>query len=196
MRKVDGVFLGHPSPEVVERHGLSVASPRQAALDCIRGLPWAQVEDHTFRWVQQKLLAVQDLDKEADTLSGYRHVGRLRVAADAVRSNAHSRSENVFHKLLRQEGIEGWVANLHVSVPYGEVVIDIAFPGLKIAIEYDSPQTHGAPSRFRADRKKWNALKRQGWVVLNYTWEDITQNWAQVLEEITYFIKLANQSTG
>jgi very-short-patch-repair endonuclease len=187
---IDGEFVKHPKPEIVGRQGVVVASPRQAALDCIRVLPTTKAEDLGFRCVQQGLLSVAYLDSQVTLLKGYRNVERLRSLADGARSNAHSRSENLFHQLLKISKVEGWVGNLSVRFDGESFRIDIAFPELKIAIEYDSPFTHSAPSRFRSDRRKWNILKRHGWVVLNYTWEQISTDWANTLAEILTFIEM------
>lgn len=181
----EAVYVRHPQPEVVTRNGLRVASPRQAALDCIRVL--RDSRDLVYRCAQQGLLRPIDLQREAKRLAGHKGVGRLREAAEMISSNAHAESENLFHKRLREAGITDWLANLWVITSAGLACIDIAFPESLLAIEYDSPVTHAQTARFRQDRRKWNGLKRQGWEVLNYGWDAITDTWAETLEEIQYF---------
>lgn len=187
-RRVGAIFVPHPSPEVVRREGILVASPRQAAMDALRVLEVDEGLDLVHRCVQQSLLKVADLDREARLLAGYSNVKILRDAADAVRTNAHSRSENRLHVLLRQAGIKDWTANMWITLNGDSYCIDIAFPARKLAIEYDSPVTHNSHKRFRADRKKWRALKRAGWTVLNYERESLGDNWPVTLEEIQFFL--------
>lgn len=180
-------YLPHPQPEVVKRKGLLVASPRQAALDCLRALPDQQMHDLAYRSAQQRLLTAADIDREVAHLRGARHVTRLRAAAELIRTNAHAHSENLFQRKLQKAGMQGWVANFWVRTQAGPVCIDIAFPRQLLGIEFDSPLTHGDPVTFRRDRRKWNGLKRLGWEVLNYTWDCITDNWRSTLAEIRFF---------
>lgn len=177
----------HPSPQTVLRKGIQVASPRQSALDCLRTLAWPNAQDLAFRSVQQGLLTQADLTGEALLLRHHRGTPQLRRLAALVDTNAHARSEALFHRKLRRAGLEDWTANLWKSTPVGRVCIDIAFEARMIAIEYDSPLTHATPERFRRDRRKWNSLKRLGWEVLNYTWSSITEEWPETLAEIRFF---------
>jgi len=87
----------------------------------------------------------------------------------AAADRADSRAERTLLRLLRSAAITGW----EVGVPFGPWKIDLAFPGPRIAVE-----------RFRADRRKGDALVRAGWVVLRFTWHDLTHRPGYVIAEI------------
>jgi very-short-patch-repair endonuclease len=94
-------------------------------------------------------------------------MGRLLIAAA---DRADSAAERVLLRLLREAGVTGWV----VGHPFGNYQIDVAFPGAKVAIEIDGWAWHVDQDRFVNDRRKGNALVRAGWVVLRFTWHDLT----------------------
>jgi very-short-patch-repair endonuclease len=81
---------------------------------------------------------------------------------------------------MRYAGITGW----RVGVSFGAYTIDVAFPDAKVAIEVDGWAWHVDADRFRADRRKGNALVRAGWTLLRFTWHDLTTRPAECLAEI------------
>ena len=103
--------------------------------------------------------------------------GRLLVAAA---DRADSAAERLLVRLLRDAGMGGWV----LGHPFGPWRIDLAFPQQKVAVEVDGWAWHVDPARFRADRRKQNALVRAGWDPLRFTWHDLDGRPAEVLAEI------------
>ena len=81
--------------------------------------------------------------------------GRLLVAAA---DRADSAAERLLVRLLRDAGIGGWV----LGHPFGPWRIDLAFPQQKVAVEVDGWAWHVDAERFRTDRRKQNALVRDG----------------------------------
>ena len=83
-------------------------------------------------------------------------------------------------ELLNDDGISGWIAN-H---PVGGYVVDIAFPGLRIAIEVDGWAFHSDRQVFQSDRVRQNQIALLGWQVLRFTWFDLTERPQRVLAQI------------
>ena len=108
---------------------------------------------------------------------GWTEAGRL-VAAAADR--ADSAAERIVKRLLREAGITGWV----VGHRFGPHLIDLAFPVARVAIEVDGWAWHVDVERFRADRRKGNALTRAGWTLLRFTWHDLVSRPTEVVAEI------------
>jgi hypothetical protein len=81
--------------------------------------------------------------------------GRLLMAAA---DRADSAAERLLVRILRDAGIAGWV----LGHPVGPWRIDLAFPRQKVAVEVDGWAWHVDAERFRADRRKQNALVRAG----------------------------------
>ena len=108
---------------------------------------------------------------------GFAEAGRLLVAAA---DRADSAAERLLVRILREGGVAGWV----LGHPFGPWHIDLAFPAQRVAVEVDGWAWHVDPERFRADRRKQNALVRAGWDPLRFTWHDLDGRPREVLAEI------------
>lgn len=100
----------------------------------------------------------------------------LHAAADGARSEA----ERLLIKLLRDNNITGWKANY----PVGGYKVDVAFPAEKVAVETDGWAFHNSREDFQKDRERQNRLILLGWLVLRFTWLDLTEYPQRVLAEI------------
>ena len=110
--------------------------------------------------------------------------GRLLVAAA---DRADSAAERLLVRLLRDAAISGWV----LGYPFGPWRIDLAFPAQKVAVEVDGWAWHVDPQRFRADHRKQNALVRDGWDPLRFTWHDLDGRPREVVDDIWAAVKPA-----
>jgi very-short-patch-repair endonuclease len=109
---------------------------------------------------------------------GFADVARLLTAAA---DRADSAAERLMLGLLRGAGVTGW----QHGHPFGPWEIDFAFPVAKVAVEVDGWAWHMDVERFRADRHKGNALVRNRWDLLRFTWHDLTHRPDYVLGEIS-----------
>ena len=102
---------------------------------------------------------------------------------------AEAESERRLHRLLQRAGIQGWVAN-HAVFERGRLVarIDVAFPGLKLAIEVDGFAYHSDRSRFQRDRTRQNDLTSLGWRIVRFTWADLVERPDYVLRTIQHYV--------
>ncbi|MCM3845278.1 DUF559 domain-containing protein [Pseudonocardia sp. DR1-2] len=98
---------------------------------------------------------------------GNRGMGELLVACA---DRADSVAERRMMRLLREAGVTGWVHGHR----FGPWTLDLAFPERRLAIEVDGWAWHVDAERFAADRRKGNALGTAGWVLLRFTWADLT----------------------
>ncbi len=113
---------------------------------------------------------------------GSRAAGQLlAVAADG----AAAISERLLIRLLRDAGITGWRVNPPIVVGGAIIRPDIAFRREGIAVEVDGWAWHHTPDRFQRDRARQNALINAGWIVLRFTWLDLTSDPANVLDQIS-----------
>ena len=58
--------------------------------------------------------------------------------------------------------------------------MDFAYPTLRVAIEVDGWETHGSPTAMAADDVRQNKLISAGWIVLRFTWHQVTHEQAEV----------------
>ncbi|NMH98867.1 type IV toxin-antitoxin system AbiEi family antitoxin domain-containing protein [Pseudonocardia acidicola] len=103
--------------------------------------------------------------------------GDLLIAAA---DRADSAAERLLVTILRNAGITGWTT----GHPFGAYRIDLAFPAVRVAVEVDGWAWHVDAERFRTDRRKGNALVRAGWDLLRFTWHDLANEPARVLDEV------------
>ncbi|TQK30110.1 DUF559 domain-containing protein [Arthrobacter sp. SLBN-53] len=100
----------------------------------------------------------------------------LRAAEDGTRSAA----ERLLGKLLRSAGITGWKANYPVAGYKGDYV----FVDRKLILETDGWAFHSAADDFNNDRVRQNALILAGYLVLRFTWLDLTEYPDRVIAQV------------
>jgi len=106
--------------------------------------------------------------------------GQLGAAADRAASEAERRLVTLLH----QAGLLGWQLDVEVVLPTGRYRLDLAFVHERIAVEVDGWAWHSDVERFRANRRRQNALVLAGWTVLRFTWDDLTNRPEQVVAQI------------
>lgn len=119
--------------------------------------------------------------------SDRRHPGnreQARWLADS-RDQPWSIAERLAHRLLREAGLRGWVANLRVQVAGRTYFLDIGFRRQRLALEIDGLAYHSGAAAFEADRERQNALLLDGWRVLRLTWAMLTNHPDRVIAMIT-----------
>lgn len=100
----------------------------------------------------------------------------LVVAAD----RADSAAERLLLRILRDGAVGGWIR----AHPFPPWTIDLAFPAERVAVEVDGWAWHVDVDRFRADRRKGNALLAAGWDLRRFTWHDLDGAPGRVLAEL------------
>lgn len=163
--------------DVAVVRGLCVAGPGLTALEAAIAQPDASAFLDRALQRHVPFEAVYGAYCRALGRHGSADRGRLLIAA-ADRTD--SAAERVLLRLLRAAGIRGWV----VGHPCGPHLIDVAFPETTVAIEIDGWARHVDHDRFVDDRWKGNTLVRAGWVVLRFTWHDLTRSPQLVLAQI------------
>lgn len=97
------------------------------------------------------------------------NVDRRRNLVDS-RNEPWSAAERRAHRLLRRHRVTGWKANWPMWVAGNLYYVDIAFRGLRLAIEIDGRLHEDDADLFESDRWRPNALVLEGWDVLRFTW--------------------------
>ncbi|MGY1729073.1 DUF559 domain-containing protein [Geodermatophilus sp. SYSU D01062] len=148
------------------------ASPRNplAAVDA------PVVRQAVIEAVRTRAVFVEDLLAQS---TGQRvHAGRAELTEllGLVAGGCQSELEvfGVLH-VLRAPGIPPFVQQHRVAVPGGRtVVLDVAWPGLRVAVELDGAAFHGSREQRERDLRRDTALAGLGWVVLRFSYRRLT----------------------
>jgi len=76
---------------------------------------------------------------------------------------------------------------------------DDAYPDARLALEWDSRSWHAQRAAMSADRKRDREAAIFGWVVIRFTWQDITENPREVAATVASLLErrlLPNQTQG
>jgi len=171
------------------RSGLPVSARSDAALEHVIALGRIRGTEFADRALQRRWLTTRDLDRRLDQKAPGNAV--LRQVRSTLEVGAEAESERMLHQLLREAGLSGWTANPRLVIAGQVVRPDIVFEKLKLAIEADGFRYHSKSGRYQHDRTRQNALVLAGWMVLRFTWEDLTERPQYVVDQIRAAISAA-----
>jgi uncharacterized protein DUF559 len=81
----------------------------------------------------------------------------------------------------------GHKPRLHCPILQGARLIaevDLAWPEVRLCVELDGWMHHGSRAAFGRDRARDRALFGLGWMVLRYTWQDVTGDRESMIDEL------------
>jgi len=125
---------------------------------------------------------------------GRHGVGRLRALVDEYR-----RGDEVPDSALESLGVElakatGREPQLHLNVldeAHHVAEVDLAWPELKLCVQFDGWKTHRTRAVFVRDRKQDRALVKLGWTVVRYPWDDVMHEPDTVVEDLVRILSRA-----
>lgn len=159
--------------------------PVRATGDLLRRLPLVEavvVADA----VQQAALCDEDqLRTELARHAGLKGVRQAYQALELSDARAESPPESRLRLQLVQAGLVP-VPQFEVRDAAGRFLarVDLAFPAVKVAIEYDGRAVHERDDVFARDRQRQNELVRAGWIVLRYTAADLRRGPTAVVAQV------------
>lgn len=173
--------------DVTRKGRLQMTTPGRTLSDCLRFLPLRPASEILDRSQQLNGPTLEEVAAQVPVHGpGTAQARTILRAAD----QASFAAERLAVKLLKEAGITGWASNLSVSFEGRKAKIDIAFPGLRLAIEIDGFAFHHKPPVFRGDRKRQNAVMIGEWRVLRYTWLDLVEEPERFIAEVRAMITL------
>jgi very-short-patch-repair endonuclease len=134
--------------------------------------------------------SVNDLRSCLDRLaaSGRNGCGVLRAILDArdpALAPTDGELEAKLARLIRRYELPAPVRQFRIDTPgRPPIIIDFAYPQWKLAIEADSRRWHAGRLDVQRNSEKQNTLTRLGWLVLRFTWFDVTKRPDQVANDI------------
>ncbi len=171
--------------DVDPESGLRVTSVVRTLLDLSRNLPLEQAVVAADSALRQGLCSLPELI--AGHAARPRGAGRPRITRvlDLVDPASGSVLESLFRVLVVLAGLPLPQSQFHV-LGGGRVIgrVDFAWPHAHLIVETDGFAFHADRERYRADRRRINALVLAGWRVLRFSWEDVVHHPERVVAEV------------
>lgn len=162
------------SEQICLLSGIPVTTPERTALDlaCWHPLSDAVAEiDALARATDVPMVAVRLL---AEQQRGRRGITGARRAIELVDAGAQSPKESWLRVLLIQAGLPTPQTQIPIHDEFGNAIayLDMGWPDLKIAVEYDGDHHRTRRSQYSYDIRRLEMLQRRGWIVIRVTAED------------------------
>lgn len=191
--KLGGVSVLHDdSPRLsVAASGFRVARPLDALADMLINSTDEQARAYLDESLQLHQIEPAQLMSIIEKRKNRNGVKRLRRLSRIAYEGTHSDGERALNRILKSAGLAGWIPNFPL-LDNGNIIaeLDFARPDLKLCLEVDGRAYHSDAVSFRRDRERQNQLVLKGWLVLRFTWEQITKEPAAVVAAIRKAIRL------
>ena len=184
-RGVIGHRLSVTGEYLREWRGLRISSPEQTwcQLGALLSVPdLVAAGDHLIRRDFQ-LTTQPKLRTAVHVFPGRRGKPAMRAAVELLHDRAESRKESHLRVMIVQDAIPGLDVNLWITTSGGyRYRADLAFPGHKVVIEYQS-EYHGDEGQRRKDMTRRARLEADGWFVMEVNADDLRDP-AELLQRI------------
>jgi hypothetical protein len=160
--------------DTVEINDMSVASIPRAALDLGRFLQRHDAVRHLDALAAATGLRAEHVMPRAADFKGARGIRRFREAIELMDGGAQSPKETWLRLLLIDSGLPRPKTQIpvHDDDGYSFAYLDMGWPELKIAVEYDGDHHRTDRRQYVKDIKRLDRIQRRGWIVIRVIAED------------------------
>lgn len=169
-----------PDDHLVHRGQVRLSSPALAAVDLISEYGGDAI-DRALRSRQITLSMLWSALAATSRRDGNKERRRLLIES---REAPWSAAERLAHQEFRNRGLRGWVANHRIVLDQKDYYPDLAFRGVRLAVEIDGFEHHSDRAAFERDRFRQNVLVRAGWTVLRFTYRQLLEDPRGVVEMV------------
>jgi hypothetical protein len=160
--------------QVLARRSIPVASVARTLCDLTATKHHKMVERAVDDCLRRRLVTIDELHTAYDSIAGRgRHRSTVMRSILEWRGPEHhpgeSPGEERVLQLLVATGLPRPVQQHELRVNGRTIRLDLAYPELRIAIEFDGWTYHATRSVFDNDRARANELELLGWTVLRFT---------------------------
>ncbi|TKJ29130.1 DUF559 domain-containing protein [Blastococcus sp. CCUG 61487] len=187
------------SGQCVQRRGLRVTTLPRTVIDSWPLLPTAERRPLALDMANRGLVTAAQLGDalaERPNVGGHRGLRQvIELIADGCRSELEAHGVlNVF----RHRSLPRGVGQYRVQLSDRHVLLDRAWPEVKLAVELDGARHHTSPEDRRRDLARDRELAALGWVVLRFTYADVLRDPAGVRAKVleVYRARLAQLRVG
>jgi very-short-patch-repair endonuclease len=168
------------------RAHVMIASPHDAIADCAMYLGMSPAQELVDRALMRGAIGIEHLRRltAARVMVGRNGSVQLRSILRAAEGGARFEAERRLRRILPRVAGGAWRHNVAIMVGAQQFVLDVADETLRVCIEVDGRAYHSDTQAFESDRIRQNALVVAGWLVLRFTWAEITGNPTAVVAAI------------
>jgi len=154
--------------EIVWIDGMAVTTPARTALDVACWHPRLAAAAAVDALIQATALQIVDVEKLAERCRGRRGIVAARAVLKSADGGAQSPQETYLRLRLIDDGLPPPQTQIPVLGDTGSVVayLDMGWPEIKVAIEYDGEQHRTSRSQYSWDVKRLEIAQRRGWIVV------------------------------
>jgi hypothetical protein len=166
--------------DVTTLDGLRVTTPERTVFDLGRRAGRADSLVVLDAMLHRHLLDPAVLRRMIREREKWPGVARLGALLPLAEPRSESPMETRLRLLLVDAGVRPAAAQYEVCSAVGVLIgrVDLAWPELRLAVEYDGDQ-HREREQFRRDVERLNALRLAGWTVLRFTASDVLRRPAE-----------------
>jgi very-short-patch-repair endonuclease len=180
--------------EVTARHLIPVTTAARTILDLASRLPFRQLERMVDEAERLELCRERDLRAVAAVHPGQAGSGALsRLLSQHALGTTATRNE--FEELVLAICRRHRLAQPEVNVPLLGYVVDFLWRDARLVVEADGRATHGTRRAFQEDRDRDSRLAVAGYLVVRFTWFDVTHRQAVVADRVRRLLA-ARRLTG
>lgn len=164
-----------PAVDIVEIRGMLVTTPLRTALDLGRLLPRGQAIGALDALMRVGGFSTYDMTQQLGRFRGARGVIQLRQLVPLADGRAESPAESLTRLRLLDAGLPLPQVQWEVVNVVGIVLyrLDLAYPDLMLAIEYDGREFHTSDEDRARDAERRADLRRLGWTFVIVTSQDV-----------------------
>jgi very-short-patch-repair endonuclease len=156
--------------DVCLHHGFPVTAPARTLIDCAAsGLPLDRLLNEARALKLVKDAEIHAAMERCPRRKGVRAL-RALLAAEKDTGFTRSEAERRLKRLVKEAGLDLPIFNTHVE----GVEADAYWRRQRLVVEVDGVRFHGHYRAFERDRAKANRLIAAGYVVLRFTWAQLT----------------------
>ncbi|UJP10107.1 hypothetical protein L2X99_17435 [Microbacterium sp. KUDC0406] len=174
-------------------HGMSVIDPIAAVFSTAHELTVAQLvtaldailatcDHYPDLYAGKPLITVAEVEQRLVEWAGFTGCGRVRAAVSLARVGVESPKETETRLLLIEAGLPEPVVQ-HEVRDAGRFIarVDLAYPELGIAIEYEGDGHRTSKDQWRTDIRRQRDLEDRGWIVIRLTQADLEASGREAL---------------
>lgn len=154
--------------EITWHRGIPIAKPERAALDIGRHLARDEAVAHLDALARATGIAAPDILELTYRYKGSRGVRKCREAVALMDAGAESPQESRLRLTLIDLGFPRPFTQIPMVDASGYVFarLDMGWPDLKIAVEYDGEHHRTDDAQYRRDGRRLRRINAMGWIVI------------------------------